>query len=231
LIPVTIKRIWRKFDGHVWKSKELKESGYPSYVFAEMVQELSDKDRVNRKNRGVITDSCAIKCSDFNYQAMFNTIAGEHTNPFIFNNTCWSWYNIAESFISSGSIGYIGTLWAVNNDLAKTTAETFYSNVFENTILESLQNSLIHLKGTDNEHIYIYWGLHFACIKKGQSIQISRLIIAKKMLQAIAGRRDQISNIEDNETKKLVSDLIYWNYNQLKTNFFKELLILTLSEK
>jgi macrodomain Ter protein organizer (MatP/YcbG family) len=51
------------------------------------------------------------------------------------------------------------------------------------------------------------------------------------MLQAIAGRRDQISNIEDNETKKLVSDLIYWNYNQLKTNFFKELLILTLSEK
>lgn len=231
LIPVTIKRIWRKFDGHVWKSKELKEIGYPQYVFADMFQELRDKEGVNRKNRGIITDSCAIKCSDFNYQAMFNTIAGEHTNPFIFNNTCWSWYHIAESFISSGAIGYIGTLWAVDNDLAKTTAETFYVNVFENTILESLQNSMVHLKGTKNEQIYIYWGLHLARLQKGRSIQESRIRVAKKMLQSITGRKEQLNNIEDEDTKKQVLDLIKWNYNQLENNFFKEVLLLTYSKK
>jgi hypothetical protein len=196
-----------------------------------MFQELREKKGIDRKDRGVITDSCAIKCNDFTYQAMFNTIAGEHTNPFIFNNTCWSWYHIAEFFISSGSIGYIGTLWAVNNDLAKTTAETFYNIAFENTLLESLQESTIHLKGTDNEHIYMFWGLHFARFQAGESMPKSRMIIANRLLHAIHGRQDQLENTQDSETKELVKELIDWNYNQLETYFFKELLVLTLSDR
>ena len=231
LIPVTIKRIWRKFDGLEWKSKELDDVGYPHYVFSDMFQELREKKGIVRKDRGVITDSCAIKCNDFTYQAMFNKIAGEHTNPIIFNNTCWSWYHIAEFFISSGSIGYIGTLWAVNNALAKTAAETFYNIAFENTLLESLQEATVHLEGTDNEHIYMFWGLHFARFQAGESMPKSRMIIANRLLNSIYGRRDQLENTQDSETKELVKELIDWNYNQLETYFFKELLVLTLSNR
>ncbi len=179
LIPVHRKTIWRKFDGLVWGSEEFRNKHYPHYVFADMQIEMdkmfNDKNYIpDRTPKDVIPDSCAIKCSDFAYQAMIQTVAGYHTSPVIFNNSCWSWSGIADSFLAVGVRGYIGTLWKVDNRVATEVAETFYSNLFDGTILEALQKGIEKCQGTDYESIYIYWGLHFSSLQKGTTISKSR---------------------------------------------------------
>jgi len=231
LIQVTSKYIWRKFNGLIWKSEELKEANYPHYVFTDMLEEIKKIKGKSRKKKLNITGSCAIKCSDFNYQAVFNMISGSHTSPFVFNNTCWSWSCISESFLSTGSIGYIGTFWAVDNNLAKETAETFYTNIFEDTILNSLQKALIHTTGTSNENIYMYWGLHFSTLRPGNNLQESKKNVANKLLCSFYRWINYSTSEKDSETKEQIETLINWNYNQLFKYFFKELIELIKPRK
>jgi hypothetical protein len=62
------KTIWRKFGGLMWGSREFWERAYPHYMCLQKA----------------VPVSCAIKCADFAYLAMFDVIAGAHTFPFIF---------------------------------------------------------------------------------------------------------------------------------------------------
>ncbi|SHI73939.1 hypothetical protein [Flavobacterium terrae] len=222
LIPVTSKMIFRKFDGLDWRSDELKSKKYPHYVFTEMVNELHKKEGKSRKRKAKIADSCAIKCADFNYQGMFNVLAGFHTSPVIFNNTCWSWSCISDSFLAVGARAYIGTLWEINNNVAKETAESFYDNLFNNTILEGLHKALIHTIGTESENIYVLWGLHFSTLKSGQSIQNSKENVATKILNSFYRWRAKLKTANDKSTYKNIERLINWNYNQLFKYFFIE---------
>jgi len=231
LIPVTSKFIWRKFDGLVWKSKELKEKKYSHYVFVDMIDQLFKKKCESRKRKLIIKDSCAIKCFDFNYQAMFNMISGLHSNPFIFNNTCWSWSDISDSFLSVGARCYIGTLWAINNDIAKICAETFYDNLFEGTILNALQKALFHTKGNENENIYLLWGVHFSTLKKGNSISESRMNIAKRLLHSFYRWREHINTVQDAKVQEQIKSLIKWNSDQLFKYFYIESLELIKPKK
>ncbi|HXB41779.1 MAG TPA: hypothetical protein VNZ49_14660 [Bacteroidia bacterium] len=226
LIPVTSKYIYRKFDGLEWRSKELKAKNIPQHVFVDMNKIIGKIEKHQRKRKEVIPDSCAIKCSDFNYQAMFNMIAGMYSSPFVFNNTCWSWSDISHSFLGVGARAYIGTLWEVGNKVARTVAETFYTEVFGNTILDALQKSLAHTKGNSNENIYVLWGLHFSTIKSGNSIRESRMSVAKKLLGSFYRWRNHIKGVQDEWTKEDINRLIEWNYNQLLQYFFTESLVL-----
>jgi hypothetical protein len=217
-IIVTTKEIWRKFDGLVWRSEELKERKYPHYVFEDMVKELGKRENKKRVKKERITDSHAIICSDFNYQAMFNSIAAGQEHPFIFNNTCWSWSGIADSFIGTGAMGYIGTLWAVENSVAKRVAEEFYSQVFDSTILAALQRGFEHTKGTVSENVYVFWGLHFSSLKKGTNPQLSKKKVASIIMRSFnywnklleAGHSDSIEQI------------VKWCREQLKSHFVEE---------
>lgn len=223
LIPVTTKKIFRVMDGLAWGSKELKEK-YPHSVFADMMKATRGIEKDNRVKKSKIIDSCAIVCSDFNYQAMFNRLAGDYTKPFVFNNTCWSWSCISEAFLSTGTTGYIGTLWAVDNDIAKLVAESFYEKAFDETILNSLQAAIPHTKGTGDEHIYIYWGLHFSSLSKGVSKKQSKKQTASKILNSFYAWRQRYSEVEDEQTKEQISKLINWNFLQLRKHFPKEAL-------
>lgn len=222
LIPVTSKYIYRRFDGLEWRSEELKAKNIPSYVYVDMSKVLGKVEKDLRKQKNVIPDSCAIKCIDFNYQAMFNMIAGVGLHPFIFNNTCWSWSDISHSFLRVGARAYIGTLWEVNNQVAKSVAENFYTEVFGTTILSALQKSLSHTKGNNNENIYILWGLHFSTIGPGSSIEGSRMNVAKKLLDNFYRWRDYIKGVTDERAKDDINRLIDWNYNQLFEHFSLE---------
>ncbi len=225
LIQVTVMYIFRKFNGLEWKSEKLEEKKYPHYIFSDMMNELDNDKWKSRKVKLVITDSRAIKCYHFNYQAMFNLIAGNHCNPFIFNNTCWSWINIAESFLSAGVKGYIGTMWEVSNDVAKDVAESFYDNLFDNTILEAMQTSLIHTKGTNNENIYMYWGLHFSTIKKGKSIAESKENVINGLIISHNRWIKHLKKVTNKNIQESIRRLIKFNYNQLLKNLTIEELL------
>jgi hypothetical protein len=219
LIQVTSKYIWRKFDGLVWKSKELNEKSYPHYVFNDMLSEIYKKEKKKRTKKEIIVGSCGIKCSDFNYQAVFNSIAGSHSNPHIFNNTCWSFYEIPESFLSVGANSYIGTLWAINNTNARNVAESFYDNLFDGSILMAYQKAIELTKNTNDEDIYVFWGLHFSKIEKGKSINSTRIHITDKLLTSQARWRRQLKKVEDESVKYSIERLIKWDLEQLNNYF------------
>lgn len=224
LIRVTAKNIWRSFDGYEWRSEELKSKKYPSYVFADMQKSVNTADIKHRTPKADITDSCAIKCSDFHYQAMFNRIGGMHVAPFIFNNTCWSWYDIALSFIDAGAKAYIGTLWAVNNDIAKETAERFYSTAFKKPVIYSLHEASMVAKGTSCDHIYMFWGLHLTTLTPGMSAYVSRYKILMKILTSHSQWRKLEKKVAGQDAKALdeVRRIIKWNLKQIKSFFYEE---------
>lgn len=222
LIPVTTKMIFRKFDGFNWKSKELKEVEYPHFVFSDMLNAIQKNEHKNRIPKKRIPNSCSIKCFDFNYQAMFNLLAGNHS-PFIFNNTCWSYSDISHKFIEVGAKAYIGTIWGVNNSIAKKTAESFYDELFNNTILDSLQRSLIHSKGTKDENIYFMWGLHFTSIKEGLSIEESKKDVALALMKSTDIWMDKLNTTKKPSIRTNITELIEWNKYQLGRYFIEQI--------
>jgi hypothetical protein len=223
LITVETKHIWRKFDGFLWRSKELEEQNYPHYVFSDMLNVIIADGKPGKIYDGVpksiVPHSCSIKCSDFIYQAMFNMVACFHTSPIIFNNTCWSWSGIADSFLSGGVRGYIGTLWAINNNVAKSVAENFYQNLFDDTILNSLYKAIAKSKGTKSQNIYIYWGLHFSTLKKAKSVKDSRMNIAEYLLGGFYQWRHKSMTTAVEEIKINSKKLAEWDIKQLYDNF------------
>lgn len=214
-IEVVSKFIWRTFDGIPWKSKELKEKNYPQHVFADMIKLASGNKEPRTVRKPNIPNSHAIKCYRFNYQAIFNSIAGAHANPFIFNNTCWSWIGIADGFLSVGARGYIGTLWAIDNSVAKVCAEKFYANVFNTTILKAFHSALQSANGTASENVFIYWGLHFSTLKKGTSIQDSKSKVGKRLSVSFLRWKKNLAKVTDEKTREMIKRLMKWNLLQL----------------
>ncbi|GFZ84935.1 hypothetical protein GCM10011531_14940 [Aquaticitalea lipolytica] len=222
-IPVTSKKIWKKFDGYKWRSEELKAIGYPQYVYTDMLNSTRNIDKKERKPKKNIPYSCAIKCSDFNYQAMFHHLASSHS-PLIFNNTCWSWSDIADSFISVGSKGYIGTLWNINNNIAVKSAEVFYKNLFNSTILEAFNKSIKETTGSKDENIYIFWGLHFSSFKQVADVQMSKNTVVVKLLKSIEIWKEKLDKTTDKPMREEIERIIKWISNQLSKNFTEEII-------
>lgn len=221
LIPVTIKMLPRLFNGIVWGSTEFVSKKFPHYIFTDMHKELKSVEAKDRKRKEIIPYSSTIKCSDFHYQGMFNILAAFHS-PIIFNNTCWSWSDIANSFLEVGARFYIGTLWEVDNMIAKSTAELFYNKISDETIVNSLYNSLAYTKGNKNENIYIMWGLPFTTLRADMSIKSSKKHVAELMLNSLSIWRSKIENSTKKKPSDAIESLIRWNAHQLTDHFYDE---------
>lgn len=219
-IPVVSKFLWRRFDGYQWKSEELQRKGFEHYVFVDMFNAVKANQKKERKKKQNIPNSTAIKCHDFNYQGMFNHLAGDHFSPFIFNNTCWSWRGISDHFLSVGARGYIGTLWNISNKNARKTAETFYENSRTQTIINALHSSLNHTKETYDENIYIFWGLPFTTIPgTGKSLGASFKEVLYKLSYSIGQWKDHKNKNGkglDQKTIDEINRIIEWNQNKIR---------------
>lgn len=227
LIKLEYKHIWRKFDGHLWMSKELREQNYPDYVFTDMLNAVINnkniKGNTTKTPKAIVANSCAIKCSDFIYQAMFNMVAHLHTSPIIFNNTCWSWSKISLPFLNSGARGYIGTIWAVNNTVAKEVAEYFYRDFHNDTIVNILHNTYQKTEGTNSEGVYAYWGLHFSTFKRAYTTENSRQNIAKCLSDAFKTWTNRTTDLPEGNVKNDTIKLAEWNYTEFSKYFQKEI--------
>ena len=230
LHPVTTKSFFRTFDGYIWRSKELKAIEYPNYVFLDMQNYLRKNKDKDRSKKVIVDGSCYIKCYDFHSQAMFNHLASGHS-PLIFNNTCWSWSAISESFLAVGAKAYIGTLWAINNDVAKISAEHFYEDIFDGTILEAFHK--IHQKaiGTKDENIYSFWGLHFSRVMSGINKESSRKIVLLKMHKSLQIWKNKLENTTRRGMRKNINEFIDWNAREQFKDFKTEITEMYLRDK
>jgi len=230
-IAATSKYIFRSLNGYPWKSYELKEQGYTSDLYAFIFEEVMKSKGKSREQRKDITDSCGIVCYHFFYQAMFDTLAGNITTPFIFNNTCWSWLNISESFLALGCRSYIGTYWNVNNDNAKIAAEHFYQSVFDKTILKAYGDALKVLQETKDQNVYGFWGLHFSTIKRSDDIKQNKLKITHRLLYSLNYWKKKKGTFQDPEIEETVERKIQWIADEISDNFQWEAMSLIISSK
>ena len=188
LIGVQRKVIFRTFDGFEWKSPELARQKIPRSVFDDMVKALFSRDNWGkgaiREPRDKIPASCAIQCSDSIHQGMFRSLAS-HSSPLVFNNTCSSWSDVADFFLSGGASGYIGTLWDVGNDVALSGAQAFYENVMGSTVIEALHQALDGIRHTADKNVYMFWGLHFSSIATGQSSSRSCAAVFRELVRSL----------------------------------------------
>ncbi len=190
----------RKLDGLPWRSVELAQQNYPDHVIQAMWKCVLESDG-RRQPKTHIAMSCAIVCADSIHQGEFNTLAS-HSSPLIFNNTCWSWSEVSSFFLSCGARGYIGTLWAIENEAAVRAAKTFYEALFSGSILEAFHKSVKSIDGTASKDVYIYWGLHFTTLSPAESFAKSKTEVEKELLRAVSVWERKIKSTKNLEIKR-----------------------------
>lgn len=230
-IVVTTKYIFRKLNGLHWNSEELKEKEYSSDFYAYLLEGIMKSEGKSREPKKDITDSCGIICYHFFYQAMFDTLASNVTNPLVFNNTCWSWLNISENFLALGCRSYIGTYWNIDNDNAKKAAEKFYETVLEKTILEAYGEAIEELKGTKDENVYGLWGLHFSTLSISDDIEQNKFKIANQLLYSLNYWKRKRGTSNNPETEVIVGRKINWIADKISDSFQIEAMILIAKAK
>jgi hypothetical protein len=167
-VSVVRKALFRKFDGLNWGSDEIHK--LPKYIFEDLRKALPANESNLKTTRRTkisvpIYASCHIECADSIHQGHFQALAC-NSNPIIFNNTCSSWYEITVTFVDSGSRAYIGTLWAVDNTVARAAAKTFYERLLKSqNLLDSFFEMTRAIEPPEYRSIYLYWGLHFSTLK------------------------------------------------------------------
>lgn len=232
LIKVQSKVFYRKFDGLIWKSSELKSKAYKKSVFSDMNNAMHDamaKDKKVISKARAIPFSCHIACSDSNYQGMMQILAC-HTSPVVFNNTCYSSIAIVDSFIQAGCRTYIGTLTKVSNPTAITVANTFYDQISNNSQLNAFF-SAINKVTTKEKDIYLFWGLHFSTITSINDVTKSRESVFKELLKSFYHWNEEVEKVTRQSIKENIEDKIKWllkelqpfkaDFYSLRNQFFK----------
>lgn len=217
IVTVHRKIFPRKLDGYTWMSPELKKQGFPADVFHSMWKCLTESQG-KRKQKRHIALSCAIACADSIHQGQFDALAS-YSSPFIFNNSCWSWCEIAAGFLASGARGYMGTLWDIDNQAAVTAAKTFYENLFSGTILSAFDKAIKAINVTTSKDIYIFWGLHFSTLTPGHSAAESRSLVLEELTRASKRWQRTVQSTKNAEVRRNSIKALKSILRELVSNF------------
>ncbi|MFA5360067.1 MAG: hypothetical protein WC349_03890 [Patescibacteria group bacterium] len=203
LIKVASKAIFKKFDGFEWMSDKLRKQAIPQYVWDDFSVVMTKHEFLEGKTirtpvKYNIPTSCHVQCSDNIHQCQFHYLAGQ-TAPFVFNNSCSSWYEIAYSLLGIGARGYIGTLWNIGNKTAKASAELFYNKIFsDDNVLTSFVQMNREIKSNKYKNIYIYWGLHFIKISRPTKKSVEDMVYhLNNLLFSMVEKVKNSNNIEE----------------------------------
>lgn len=223
LIQVTSKAIFRALDGLPWNSAERKNLGYPSEVYEDMRRIMFDKDSWRNSSRRLIPavrSSCHVQCSNGMHQGMFRSIAA-YSHPLIFNNSCWSWSDIANSFLTSGAKAYVGTLWAIGNAVATVGAQSFYEAAVDRhkTIIDAVHEALKHIDASDDRGIYMLWGLHFSTISTPMSLDESASSVAAAMIDELQMQIDYLPRASGDDSRQNAAEAIRAQYLDIINTF------------
>jgi hypothetical protein len=219
-VAVVRKILFRKFDGFLWMSEELKK--LPKYVFDDMSKALSfggasfaaaKRQRVDAP----IYASCHIECSDSIHQGQFHSLAS-NSHPIIFNNTCSSWYEIAITFIASGARAYLGTIWRVDNSVAREAAKSYYEDLLrKGNLVSAFYEMTQRIQPAKYRNIYLYWGLHFTTMKKPR--QRPDQEVFNVLTTSLIEWRHECDSAKDQDIKRQCLRVLRFLIHEMKTNF------------
>jgi len=217
IVAVHRKVFPRKLDGLTWMSPELEKQDFPRHVYHSMWKCMVESEG-QRTKKGRIALSCAIACADSIHQGQFNGLAS-YSSPLIFNNSCWSWYEVAAGFLASGARGYVGTLWAIDNRAAVIAAKTFYENLFSGSVLSAFHKATRAIQATASKNIYIFWGLHFSRLTAGRSTAESRNRVQQELARAVKRWVREVQSTKSTEIRRNSIKVLKSILQELASNF------------
>jgi hypothetical protein len=217
MVRVHRKIFPRKLDGFEWMSPEIEEQDIPSHVILDMWKCMMECEGI-RRGKDRIAMSCAIACTDSIHQGEFNTLAA-HRSPLVFNNTCWSWREVAAFFLACGARGYIGTLWDIDNLAAVAAAQEFYENLVGGSVITAFHKAVKAIDNTPSKDIYIYWGLHFSVLASAESIEDSRSNVGEELLHTARAWIKKIERTQNDEVRGNSIRVLREIFTELFLNF------------
>ncbi|WP_212001052.1 hypothetical protein [Chitinophaga sp. HK235] len=217
LFRVNAKVFPLKLNGNPY-SQEVYAASYPRTIGADLYNaafRASVRQKKYLHKNVEINGSCYILCKDTIHQGMINNLAnGEH--PVIFNNSCFSWGEIALGFLNSGCRGYIGSLWNVGNSVAAAFANKFYENCFSMPVMNAIHLANPECDGTNSENTYIYWGLHFTSLKTAVSKIESKRNVCKSLFFNYRLWQSKSLSLQDRKIKESIKDILSWLLTELR---------------
>lgn len=217
MLEVHRKVFPRKLDGADWMSEELKRRNLPKHVSLDMWKCML-QSKGQRKNKKAIATSCTVACVDSIHQGQFHALAS-HSSPLVFNNTCWSWSEVASFFLACGARGYIGTLWAIDNQAAIVAAKTFYEHLFFGSVLNALHKATRAIATSESKNIYVYWGLHFTKLSPGENLEGSQSRVGKELIRAVEAWTRKIEITKSVEVRQNSVKALNLILRELLSNF------------
>jgi hypothetical protein len=153
------------------------------------------------------------------HQGMFRSIAA-YRHPLIFNNSCYSWSDISNSFVSSGAKAYVGTLWAIDNTVATVGAQSFYDSAIEDesTIIEAVHRALAEVDVSDDRNIYMLWGLHFSTVPKPENVEESAISVSA-MVDDLQMQIDYLPRASGDDQRQNAAEAIKMQYLDIIITF------------
>lgn len=220
LVPNTLDAIPFRSEKH----SKVAVRAVEKYITGSSLDERKSDFMIPFKGR--VPYSRSVQCIDGIHQGQFQFLSCQ-TAPFVFNNTCCSWFDLGTYFLGIGSSSYVGTLWNIDNKVAKDSAELFYD------LCLNSDTSLMTSTFVMNQKImnvlygdcYVYWGLPWAKIKgTPDPMALTLLRLVKYMERFLDSFRatdthgeraigqDQRNRIEDFLKQTIIAlPKIYWD--------------------
>lgn len=147
-------------DGVPWedKAERLRIVGTAVKDFCSVP--LGDRTAISSESIDRIVGSAALAMFDGNLLAT-PTDAGAGRFPFIFNNACVSWHELAGRFMFGGARGYIGSLISVADSEAQEIAMGVLDKYFGRPLAHALWSTQKEVSGDGVRRPYVMVGVHF----------------------------------------------------------------------
>src|SRR5262249_48354382 len=126
---------------------------------------------------------------------------------------------VAAFFLACGARGYIGTLWAIDNDAAVVAAKTFYEHLFSGPVLNAFHKALQAIAGTSSKNIYVYWGLHFTRLPAGKGIRQGHDGVRHELMYAVGLWVRKIESTKSVEVRSNSIRVLKSILRELRANF------------
>ncbi|QJD93245.1 hypothetical protein HH213_26070 [Duganella dendranthematis] len=160
---------------------------------------LGDRTPVSREPIDRIAGSAALGMFDGNLLAT-PTNAGAGRFPFVFNNACVSWHELAGRFMFGGARGYIGSLISVADSEAQEVAMGVLDKYFGRPLAHALWSTQKSVSGDGIRRPYVMVGVHFQRLRS--TLQPPHKHILQQLVRAHRYWSEQLNNTPATDDNK-----------------------------
>ena len=147
-------------DGVPWEDKERRLKVVGNALLDFFSVPLGERKPTSSENVERVVGSAALSMFDGNLLATPMN-AGGNSYPFVINNACVSWHELAARFMFGGCRGYIGTLVEVDDAEAEAVAMGILNRYMGRPLAHALWSAQKDFTAVGFRRPYIMVGVHF----------------------------------------------------------------------